>query len=115
MGLFTRLLVNALALMAVAWLFKGISFAGGIEGIIAAVWAAAILGLVNVTVKPLVKLLTLPVNILTLGIFGLLVNALMLKVVDWFTPGFAVNGFFAAFFGAIVLAIISSIISLLAD
>ncbi|MFC4768326.1 phage holin family protein [Effusibacillus consociatus] len=115
MGFVTRLLLNALALMTVAWLFDGISFASGADGVFAALWAALVLGLVNVTIKPVVKLLTLPVNILTLGIFGLLVNAMMLKVVDWFSPGFAVEGFLAAFLGAIVLAIISSILNLFVD
>ncbi|WP_018132064.1 phage holin family protein [Effusibacillus pohliae] len=113
MGLIWRILLNALALVLVSWLFEGISFAAGSRGVIAALWAGLVLGVVNVTIKPLIKLLTLPVNILTLGLFGLLVNALMLKVVDWLSPGFEVHGFFAAFFGAIVLAVISSVLNLL--
>lgn len=111
MGLIGRLLLNALALVIVTWLFDGISATGPL----AILWAALILGIVNVTLKPLVKLLTLPVNILTLGIFGLIVNALMLKVVDWFSPGFHVEGFFAAFFGGIVLAIVSAVLNAIAD
>lgn len=114
MGLIARIIMNALALMIVAWLFEGISFAKGTDGILAALWAGGILGIVNVTVKPVIKFLTLPVNILTLGIFGLLVNALMLKVVDLLTPGFQVRGFLTAFFGAIVLAIVSAVLSLFA-
>lgn len=114
MGLFSRIIINALALIIVAWLFDGIDFASGTSGILAALWAGLILGVVNVTVKPVVKFLTLPVNILTLGIFGLIVNALMLKAVDILTPGFQVRGFFAAFFGAIVLAIVSAVLSLFA-
>lgn len=113
MNVLAGILLNALALLLVAWLFDDISFASGTDGAIAALWAGLVLGIVNVTIKPVVKLLTLPVNVLTLGLFGLLVNALMLKVVDWLTPGFEVHGFVAAFFGAIVLAIISSVLSLL--
>lgn len=115
MGLITRLLLNALSLIVVAALFDNISFASGMDGVLAALWAALILGLVNVTIKPLVKLFTLPVNILTLGIFGLFVNALLLKIVDWFSPGFEVNGFFATFFGAIVLSIVSAVLNMFAD
>lgn len=114
MGLFSRIIINALALIIVAWLFEGIDFVSGTNGFLSALWAGLILGVVNVTVKPAVKFLTLPVNILTLGIFGLLVNALMLKVVDLLTPGFQVRGFSAAFFGAIVLVIVSTVLSLFA-
>ncbi|GAX90817.1 phage holin family protein [Effusibacillus lacus] len=115
MGIVIRILLNALALVIVAWMFDGISFASGTEGVLSAIWAGLILGVVNLIVKPIVRLLALPVTVLTLGIFGLIINALMLKLVDWFTPGFTVDGFFAAFFGAIVLSIVSAILNLFTE
>ncbi|MCL4319454.1 MAG: phage holin family protein [Firmicutes bacterium] len=72
--------------------------------------AALALGFVNIFIKPIVKLLTLPINLLTFGLFGLVVNALMLWLVSSFVPGFVVNGFGAAFWGAIILSIISGVV-----
>ena len=72
--------------------------------------AALALGLVNTFIKPIVKLLTLPINLLTFGLFGLVVNALMLWLVSSLVPGFIVSGFGAAFWGAIILSIVSGVV-----
>lgn len=110
MSLLLRLILNALALLVVAWLFEGIRATP-----IAALIAAVVLGFVNTFIKPIVYFLTLPINFLTLGIFGLVVNAILFKLISVVVPGFEVYGFFAAFFGAIVLSIISWVLSLFVD
>lgn len=71
------------------------------------IWAALALGLVNVFIRPIVKILTLPINLLTLGLFGLIINAFMLWLVAIIVPGFIVSGFVPAFWGAIILSVIS--------
>lgn len=63
------------------------------------------------TLRPILKLLALPVTILTLGLFALIINALMLILTSKIVPGFHVDSFFAAFFGSIVLSIVNSIMS----
>ncbi|OLZ08696.1 phage holin family protein [Sulfobacillus thermosulfidooxidans] len=72
--------------------------------------AALVLGLVNTTIKPIVKLLTLPINLLTFGLFGWVINALMLWLVSAIVPGFIVHGFGAAFWGALILSIVSGVV-----
>lgn len=110
MSLLIRLALNALALLIVAWLFEGIRATP-----VAALIAAVVLGFVNTFIKPIVYFLTLPINFLTLGIFGLVVNAVLFKLISMVVPGFEVHGFFAAFFGAIVLSIVSWVLSLFVD
>lgn len=70
-------------------------------------WAAIALGVINVLVKPLIVLLTLPVSVLTLGLFLLIINAAMLNLADWFVDGLHVEGFFSALFGAIIVSVVS--------
>jgi putative membrane protein len=72
-----------------------------------------LLGLVNATIRPLILLVTLPLNILTLGLFTLVVNGLMLWLVSSIIKGFTVSGFGAAFLGALLITVISSVISFL--
>lgn len=99
-------LATAVSLMITAFLVPGfavISFSSAVVG-------AAILGLVNAVVKPILILLTLPLTILTLGLFLLVVNAIALGLVGYLTPGLSVAGFFPAVFGSIVLTIVSSLI-----
>ncbi len=106
-GLAIRWLLNALALLFTAWLMPGME----IKGFGAALIAALVLGVVNAVIRPLVLFFTLPLNILTLGLFTLVVNALMLLIVKSVVNGFVVSGFWAAFFGSIVLAIVSGLLS----
>ncbi len=102
-----RLLLNwqlsAVALLLVANLVPGFY----LRGIGAALWAAVVIGLINATLGLLLKVVTFPLTVLTLGIFWFVINALMLKVATWFVPGFEIRGFFAAFVGAIVLALVN--------
>lgn len=81
-----------------------------IQSIPAAAVAAIVMGLVNAIVKPILVVLTLPLTILTLGLFLLVVNAISLSLVGFFTPGVQVEGFWPAVIGAIVLSLVSSFI-----
>ncbi len=104
MILFIKWLAYALAVMFIAWLLPGI----GVENFVSALLVAIVLGLINVFFKPLLLFITLPINILTLGLFTLIINALLLWFAGFVTPGFYVEGFWSAFFGALVLSILST-------
>lgn len=106
-SLLLRWILNALALLLTAYLVKGVV----VRGFLPAVLAAALLGVVNAVIRPVVLLLTLPLNIVTLGLFTLAVNALMLWLVAAVVPGFEVHGFGAALLGSIVLSLISAFLS----
>ena len=96
-----QVLIIALGLYAAAALVPGI--AADSPG--AFIWAAIALGVINVLVRPLIVLLTLPVSLVTLGGFLLIINAAMLNLADWFVEGLQVRGFFSALFGAIIISI----------
>ena len=96
-------LVSAVSLLIVAHIIPGIA----IEGFFTALIAALVIGLVNATVGLVLKILTFPLTIVTLGIFWWVINALMLWVASSFVPGFVITSFGSAFVGAIVLALVS--------
>jgi putative membrane protein len=96
-------LISTLSLLIVAYLFPGIQISG--PG--AALLAPVVIGLVNATVGWVLKAITLPLTILTLGLFLLVINALMLQLASFIVPGFYVADFWSAFFGAIVLSLVS--------
>jgi putative membrane protein len=100
-------IINAVSLLAVAFLMPSIS----ISSIGAALIAALVLGLVNTLVRPVLVLLTLPVTLLSLGLFILVINGLLFWFVGSFIQGFVVAGFWAGFFGAIVYSIVSWLLS----
>jgi putative membrane protein len=103
-------LATALALMIGDQLLSGVFVGGWVPALI----AAAVLGIVNVTIKPILFILTLPINLLTLGLFTFVINATMLGVVSWFVPGFRVESLFSGIGLAIIIAIINALaISLL--
>jgi putative membrane protein len=103
--------VNALALAAAAWLLDGIDVAGDTttDQAITLILVALIFGVVNAIVEPIVKLFSIPFIILTLGLFLLVINALMLMLTDWisglFDLGFTVDGFWTAVLGGIIITI----------
>ena len=86
-----------------------------INTVTAAAIGALIFGLINAIVKPLVILFTLPLTILTLGLFLFIVNAICFSLVGYFTPGFQVNGFFDALFGSIIVSFVSGFLNQLFD
>jgi putative membrane protein len=99
--------LNAIALLAVAYLYPGVQ----VQDWKAAAIAALVLGLVNTLVKPILVILTLPVTILTLGLFLLVINALLFWGVAQLVEGFHVAGFWAALLGAILYSVIGWLLS----
>jgi putative membrane protein len=106
MSFLVHLVVTALLLALVARIVRDIS----VDGAGAALLAALVLGVVNAIVRPLMILLTLPLTIITLGLFLLVVNALMLQLVAAVVPGFRVRGFAPAFWGALLLAVFNLLV-----
>lgn len=102
-----HIVLTAVALLVVGNLVSGIH----IDGIGYALVAAVILGLVNAFVRPVMVVLTLPLTLLTLGLFLLVVNALMLWLASALVPGFDVAGFFAALLGSLLLTILNLLIA----
>jgi len=109
MGFLIRVLVNALAIMLAASILPGIH----VEGLVPALVGGLLLGLVNAVVRPVLIILTLPITLVTLGFFLLVLNALCFWLVDSLVKGFYVAGFSAAFLGAIVVSIVSWIMTAL--
>ena len=107
MNFLLRLVVLALALAVAVWLIPGLEYRDGASLAL----AAFLLGLVNAFLRPVLFWLTLPLTVLTLGIFLLILNAAMLGLVGWMVPGFQVDGFFPAFFGAIVVGFVSLLLN----
>ena len=107
MRLLLTWLINAIALIALPYVVSSIT----VDSFLTALLVAIVLGFVNAIIRPILVILTLPVTILTLGIFILVINGLLFWAVGSFWPGFHVNGFWAGVFGAIVYSIISWILS----
>lgn len=97
--------LNAAALMLVAYLYPGVA----VESFAVALAAALVLGLVNMVIRPILVILTLPVTILTLGLFIFVINALLFWVVTQVVPGFQVQGFGAALLGSILYSVMTLI------
>lgn len=107
MRLLLNWLLSAVALLIVSYLVPGFHVEGFKEALIAAI----VIGLINATLGLLLKLVTLPLTILTLGVFWWVVNAFMLILASkLLAPGFVVSGFFAAFLGAIVLSLVNMVL-----
>jgi putative membrane protein len=106
-GVFIRWLTLAAAIILTAFLLDGIQ----IDGIVSAFWVAAILGILNAFLRPIALLLTLPINILTLGLFTFVINALMLKIASAVIPGLDVDGFWTAIIGSLLISLISWLLS----
>jgi putative membrane protein len=105
---FIRMVANSVAILLISYLLPQVVT---VDGVMAALAAAFVLGLVNAVVRPLFVLLTLPVTVVTLGAFLLVINGLLLWFVSVFVPGFHVNGFLAAVVGSVLLSIVSWILT----
>ena len=103
MGLLLRVLVNAAAIYVVAAIVPGIE----VSGVVAALIAGLVLGLINAIVRPVLLVLTLPVTLVTLGLFLVVLNAFCLWLTAWLVDGFRVSGFWTALFGALLVSIVS--------
>ncbi len=115
MRFIVRWIVTALAVAAAAWILPGIYVAGA-QAWVGVVLTALILALINMSIKPILQVLSLPVTILTLGIFYIVVNTLLLYLAAWianglFGVGFQIDGFLNGFLAAIIISIVSTIVN----
>ena len=111
MKLITRILLSALTLLVIAYYLPGIT----VDGIYIAIIAAVILGLLNGVVRPVLFVLTLPITLLTLGLFTFVLNALLFWFAASFIEGFYVSGFWMALIGSFIMSVVSSITNKLID
>jgi putative membrane protein len=102
--------INTIAIWAAIELVPGIEHTGSASSLIL---IALIFGLVNALVRPILTVLTCPLIILTMGVFILVINALMLGLTAWLVPSLTIDGFWPAFWGALIISLVSGIISLL--
>jgi len=103
MNLLLNWLLSTVALLIVTWIVPGFE----ISSFWSALLAAVVVGIINATIGFILKILTFPLTIVTIGLFWFVINALMLKLAAGIVPGFRINGFLPAFLGAIVLSIIN--------
>ncbi len=108
-GLIVRWLILTIAIIAASYFIDGIR----VGGFFSAFFAAALLGILNAVLRPVLLILTLPVNILTLGLFTFVINALLLKMVSGAVPGFEVVGFWPAILGSLVISLVSWLLNAL--
>lgn len=108
MGFILRLVIMTVAILLVAYLFPGIL---QIKGIGTAVIAALVLAIINAVLRPVMIVLTLPISILTLGLFTFVLNALMLWLAAALVPNFSVSGFLGALLSSILISIVSMVLS----
>lgn len=109
-GFLIRVAVNAVALWVAAKLIDGIALTNDIGSVL---FVALVFGLVNAFIKPLAKLISLPIRMVTFGLFTLVINALLLMLTAWIADGLEVDGFLAALLGAIIISIASWALSIL--
>jgi putative membrane protein len=104
MKLLLRWIISTVTLLVVAHFVPGFV----VNGFVAALLAALVIGLINATLGSLLKVLTLPLTVLSLGLFLIVINAVLLKVAAYFTPGFTITSWKAAFIGAICVSLVSA-------
>lgn len=97
----------ALSLLFVAWLLPGVN----LTGFVPALWATLIMGMINISIRPILILLTIPINILTLGLFTFIINAILFWFVSSLVTGFYVAGFWSALLGSLIYSVLSTFIS----
>lgn len=107
MQLLLALVINAVAFLATAYVVPGFR----VDNFTSALLSAVVLGVVNTFIKPILSVITLPLTVMTLGLFAFVVNAVVLFIVAWAVPGFDVDGWLPAILGGIVLAVVSTILS----
>ncbi|WP_243372008.1 phage holin family protein [Geotalea sp. SG265] len=109
MGFILSWLISALAIAITAYLLPGVR----LSGFLAAMGTAAVLGLVNAIIKPLLLILTLPITIITLGLFTLVINAVLIMLTSAIVPGFEVSGFWQALLFSLVLVVVNYLLGLI--
>lgn len=108
MNFIVKILLSSLSVVFASWLLPGV----GIEDYFTAIMVAFVLALLNMTLKPLLIIFTIPITIFTLGFFLLVINAVMALIADYFVPGFFISGFWSAFWFSLIVTIINYIINL---
>jgi len=103
MGILIRWIILTVSIIIASYLLEGIH----ISSFFSAFFAAAALGILNALFRPILLILTLPINVLTLGLFTFIINALMLKMASGIIPGFEVQGFWTAVIGSLIISVIS--------
>jgi len=98
---FLKWVIYSILIVLTAWVVPGIS----VENFLSAMLVSLVIALINIFIRPIVEFISLPVNFLTLGLFSFVINALLLMLAGFLTPGFEVEGFFSALIGSIVLSI----------
>lgn len=106
MNLFIRWLISGLAIFTIAYVLPGVQ----VDDLASALIVAVVLGILNTFIKPILVILTLPITILTLGLFSLFINAFLILFVERLVPRFAVSGLFSALVFGLVLSIINSVV-----
>ncbi len=106
-GVLIRWLVLTISIILTSYLVDGIY----VESFFSALFAALVLGILNALFRPVLIVITLPINILTLGLFTFVINALLLKMVSGVVPGFHVYGFWSAVFGSLIISLVSWLLS----
>jgi len=106
-GLLIRWLILTISIILTSYLYDGIYVAS----FSSALFAALVLGILNALFRPILLLITLPINILTLGLFTFVINALLLKMVSGVVAGFYVHGFWSAVFGSLIISLASWLLS----
>lgn len=106
MRILLNLILSTVAILVTSYILTDVK----VDGFFAALVVAIVLGIVNSIVKPVLKILTLPINILTLGLFSLVITALMVMLTDALVPGFTVNGFLPALLFGVLLSLVNWII-----
>ena len=106
-GIIIRWLILTIAMITTSYLIEGIR----LESFFAALFAAAVLGILNAFFRPVILLLTLPINILSLGLFTFVINAVILLMASGAINGFKIDGFFAALLGSLLISIVSWILN----
>ena len=107
LNIILRWLLYALLIIFVSWIVPGIE----VDNFISAMLVCIILALINTFIKPLIQLIALPVTVITLGLFSVVINALMLMLAGWIAPGFEVEGFLSALIGSILLSLFALAVS----
>ena len=105
MNTIIQLILSAVAVLIAAYIIPGVS----VDGFLIALVVAVVLAIVNTFIKPIITVLTLPINIVTLGLFSLVIAALMVLLTDFVVPGFEVVGFWSALLFGLVLSLVSMI------
>lgn len=105
MNIFIKIIISSLAVFLTAYLLPGVD----VDGYVTAIWVAIVLALLNGFLKPLLIIFTIPVTIVTLGLFLLVINAAIILLADNFVDGFFVDGFWWALLFSLVLSVITSV------